>query len=310
MDELRSIWEHQGGPLLVFAATVALILWASWRAAAADPHRAYNQGRVSDALELTRKMAREHAEWRIANTAVCMLVAAGRYTEAVAWAHSAAIRAGPFDGPVLLNGAEALYCLGRWDEAEAMLARIDPTDLPPWAVAGLACQNAWIAAHWGRGNEALRFVEGTAAQALPSDYQAEWFFTRAVALWASGDLRGALSDLDRAESRLVRVSSHRNALALRGRVLRVTGDLREAERLLRAAADHPYRWQGGEGLLALALLLNETGRPEEGRRFLERLLSQDPESESATQAATLLGVPPPVPFPPLLPAPQAASASR
>ncbi len=309
MDELRAIFTHPGPALFVLAAMVGLVLWVSLRTRDTDPLALYDAGHLSEALTRTRAMVPEFGEAALANTAVCLLTAAGRYTEALAWA-----RRPPspnFEGGaiVVINGAEAAYNLGRWGEAEAMLAPLEPASLEPWMRTGLRCQRAWICAHWGRADEALAWVDQADIDALPFAYRAEWHFTRAVALWAKGDLSEAVFEVERGRSASTRASSKRNALALRGRIEQAAGNLADAELHLRAAADHPYRWQGGEGLLALGLLLRDTQRADEAKALLARVLNQDPESEAAEQAAALLGVPAPSPFPPWFAVPAAPASS-
>ena len=61
-------------------------------------------------------------------------------------------------------------------------------------------------------------------------------------------------------------------------------DWTEAERLFRAAAENPYRGQGGESLLAWGDVLSRLGRCEEARHAYALARDRDPQSESAALA--------------------------
>jgi tetratricopeptide (TPR) repeat protein len=188
---------------------------------------------------------------------------------------------------VEINLAEAEYNLGRWGDAWDRLRGLDPLAAAfPVARAGLAQQRAWIAAHDGRAAEALRHWYRAEPGDLPRRYHAEHFFTGAVAQIAAGDLAGAERCAREGARVAVRVSSRRNALAIRGRVAAAMQQWTEAERLFRAAALHPYRGQGGDSLLSWGEVLSRLGRFDEARRAYTLAIDRDPQSESAQLART------------------------
>jgi hypothetical protein len=78
-----------------------------------------------------------------------------------------------------------------------------------------------------------------------------------------------------------RPSSSRNALFLRAQIAAARGDWLTAEQHCRAAAGHPFRGQGGDGLLLWARVLEKLGRVAEARDALSLVSSRDPESAAA-----------------------------
>src|SRR5947207_14958277 len=119
----------------------------------------------------------------VLNRAVDGLVTAGRYAEALALPDRF-VTHGSRDSTsellVQINLAEAEYNLGRWSAAWERLRGLDPLAAAfPIARAGLAQQRAWIAAHTGRGAEALRHWQRAELGDLPGRYHAEHFFTGA-----------------------------------------------------------------------------------------------------------------------------------
>jgi tetratricopeptide (TPR) repeat protein len=186
---------------------------------------------------------------------------------------------------VRINLAEAEYNLGRWSEAWDRLRGLDPLAAAfPIARAGLSQQRAWIAAHQGRADEALHHLRRAELGDLPPRYHAEHFFTGAVAQIAAGDLACADRCARAGERLAVRVSSRRNALAIRGRVAAAMQRWSEAERLFRAAALHPYRGQGGDAMLFWGDVLSRLGRLDEAARAYALAIDRDPQSESAQLA--------------------------
>lgn len=281
--------------VLLFVFVLCLIRLA--RPAPPNVHQLYHQGQLDLALSALGRGLGLHVHVTHFNLVVAFLTAAGRYREALRWANAFTPSGSPEDPFVPINAAEAAFNLGQWAEAEALLDSVDPLPVNAWVLPPLACQRAWICAHWGLGAEALALVDGVSIEVMFPPYRSEWHFTRAVALSALGRHGEAIAAVDAGAAVAVRASSVRNARSLRGRLLMDAGRHTEAEVELRAAADHPYRWQGGDGLLALALLLRQTGRAEESVAWLQRVLAQDPESEAAQFAAAILEVPPPPPFP-------------
>src|SRR5438552_15759493 len=191
-------------------------------------------------------------QWML-NGSVDGLIAAGRYQEALALPERFDVRGSRDTASELLvqiNLAEAEYNLGLWDDAWDRLRDLDPLAAAfPIARAGLAQQRAWIAAHTGRAGEALRHWHRAELGDLPRHYHAEHFFTGAVAQIAAGELDAAQRCARTGERAAVRASSRRNALAICGRVAAAMGEWTEAERLFRAAAQHPHRGQGGDAML-------------------------------------------------------------
>jgi len=221
------------------------------------------------------------------NSAIDGLVARGDYHGALALRRGFVARDLDTASALLveINLAEAEYNLGRWSEAWERLRGLDPLAAAfPIARAGLSQQRAWIAAHTGRGGEALHHWYRARLPDLPRHYHAEHFFTGAVAQIAAG----AFDEADRcarAGARVaIRLSSRRNALAIRGRVFAAMGDWPEAERLFRAAAEHQHRFQGGDALLLWGDALSRLNRFSEARQAYALAIERDPQSESAELA--------------------------
>jgi tetratricopeptide (TPR) repeat protein len=190
---------------------------------------------------------------------------------------------------VEINLAEAEYNLGRWSDAWERLRGLDPLAAAfPIARAGLSQQRAWIAAHTGRGGDALHHWHRAERSDLPPHYHAEHFFTGAVARIAAGDLAGARRCADAGARVAMRPSSRRNALAIRGRVAAAMGEWMEAENLFRAAALHTYRGQGGDALLFWGDALARLERFEEAQHAYALAVERDPQSESAQLARRAL----------------------
>jgi len=221
------------------------------------------------------------------NAAVDGRIARGDYRGALELARAFVAREADTASALLLeiNLAEAEYNLGRWTEAWDRLRGLDPLAAAfPIARAGLSQQRAWIAAHTGPPSEALHHWHRAELGDLPRRYYAEHFFTGAVAQIAAGNLEVADRCARAGERAAVRVSSRRNALAIRGRVAAAMHEWTEAERLFRSAALHPYRGQGGDALLRWGDVLSRLGRLEEARHAYELALERDPQSESAQLA--------------------------
>lgn len=254
-------------------------------------------GKVDEAADLARKRVAEKGlpAWS-RNVAIDLLISAGAYSAALGAEPSPSMPTNARDALALaliqINLAEAEYNLGRWDEAEA---RLRPLDLACWcypiARTGLLQQRAWIAAHRGRGVEALELCASADPRGLPSRYRAEYHFTRAGALLAAGRVDDAETALDRGAKLARRISSKRNVLFLRARLAGTRGDWDSAERLCREAVQHRFRRQGGAGILLWAEALKQLGRPAEADAALRLVVQRDPESEAAVAAVRLLGAP-------------------
>ena len=222
------------------------------------------------------------------NRAVDGHIAAGRYLEALEMAERFVSRERDTASELLvqINLAEAEYNLGRWEMAWERLRNLDPLAAAfPIARAGLSQQRAWIAAHTGRGDDAVHHWQRAELRDLPRPYHAEHFFTGAVALIGVGRLdaarRCALAGADMA----IRPSSKRNALFIRARVAAAAKEWMRAESLCRAAAAHPYRAQGGDGLLMWGDVLTRLGRADEAEQAYALAIERDGQSESARLAA-------------------------
>jgi tetratricopeptide (TPR) repeat protein len=220
------------------------------------------------------------------NQLVEALVASGQYREALQVPPPDPRWAEPGQEMLIqINLAEADYNLGRWDEAWQRLAPLDAeAALPSICESGLLLQRAWIAAHQGRGAEALELWTSADIGGLPYEYWAEHHFTGAAALLALGRLDEALEAAQGGAADAVRPSSLRNVLFLQARIHAAAGRLAEAEALCREAAAHPLQTQGGDGLLLWGDLLLELGRPEEALAAWRLCVERDPQSESAQQA--------------------------
>jgi tetratricopeptide (TPR) repeat protein len=187
---------------------------------------------------------------------------------------------------IQINLAEAEYNVGHWDAAQTRLEGLDLACRPfPIARAGLQQQRAWIAAHQGRGTEALEFCASVKPRWFPPIYRAEYHFTRAAALLAAGPIDDVEAAVGQGERLARRLSSKRNALFLRARLAATRGDWVGAERLCREAANHAFRGQGGAGLLLWAQALKQLDRLSEADEALKLVSQRDPESEAATAAA-------------------------
>ena len=225
------------------------------------------------------------------NQTVDGLIARGRYLEALALPQRFVSQGRDTASELLvqINLAEAEYNLGRWDAARERLRALDPLAAAfPIARAGLAQQRAWIAAHTGRPDEALRHWSRAEREDLPRAYHAEHFFTGAVALAAAGNPDAALRCAQDGARAAIRPSSQRNALFIRARVAAATHEWTGAEALCRAAAAHPWRSQGGDGLLFWGDVLSRLRRFDEAREAYALAIARDGESESARLAGERL----------------------
>jgi tetratricopeptide (TPR) repeat protein len=255
------------------------------------------EGRITEARALVNARLLEQAvpAWS-RNSAIDILISAGAYKEALAAEPPPSLPANAREALSLaliqINLAEAEYNLGRWDDAEA---RLRPLDLCCWAYpitrAGLLQQRAWIALHGGRASEALAMCDSIKPRWLPPTYRAEYHFTRAAALVAAGRNDEAEVALKEGEILARRLSSRRNALFLRARLAAANEDWVKVERFCRDAAEHPFRGQGGAGLLLWASALQQLGRQREADDTLRLVAERDPESEAATAAAEMLAAP-------------------
>lgn len=235
---------------------------------------------------IEKRLASPSASHTDRNAAINALICAGAYRAALRLEPAIAIAQTAVEAMNLiliqLNLAEADYNLGRWDAAET---RLHDLDLACGAFdvtrAGLLQQRAWIAAHGGHGQQALALCDRVNVNWLPTEFHAEYHFTRAVALIAAGDLSRAEKAAYAGDAAARRLSSKRNALFIFARVARARGDWAAVERNCRDAANHRFRTQGGDGLLLWAESLEKLGRQQEAAAVRQLVVERDPESEAA-----------------------------
>lgn len=247
--------------------------------------------RLQEAAALARaRIAKGDVPAHDRNAAIDVLISAGEYRAALEAEPPPEIPKTARDALSLaliqVNLAEAEYNLGRWEAAQS---RLEPVELAAWPFAvcraGLLVQLAWIAAHTGRPAEALELLTRMKPGWLPRVYRAECYYTGAVALMPTGRTDEAEAALMRGERMARRQSSRRNALFLRARLCAARGDWEGAEKWCRAAAAHPFRGQGGEGLLLWARALVRLGREREAEHAFRLVRERDPESEAAREAS-------------------------
>lgn len=228
----------------------------------------------------------------VLNRAVDGLIAAGRYAEALALPdrfETVGSRDSTHELLVQINLAEAEYNLGRWGAAWERLRGLDPLAAAfPIARAGLSQQRAWIAAHTGRAQEALHSLQRAELRDLPRNYHAEHHFTGAAALLGTGRLEAAREAALAGARAAIRPSSKRNSYFVRARVSAAAGDWTRAESLCRTAAVHPWRGQGGDGLLLWGDVLDRLDRLEEAQQAWALAIERDGQSQSARLAAERL----------------------
>ncbi len=184
-----------------------------------------------------------------------------------------------------VNASEALYNLGRWDEAEAVMDGLTPAPrMFPIVAAGSINQRCWIFCHVGRGSDAFELHKSAVREDLPPLFFAEHHFTRALILLELKRFDESAAELDTAESVARRVTSKRNLIYMRARLAMARGDLDAAEALYRLGARHRYKGQGGEALLAWGDCLSKLSRPDDARTAWELCIRRDPQSASASTA--------------------------
>lgn len=248
-------------------------------------------GRPEEAIAEVRKLqARGAAPVLYLNSLVEALVTAGHYREAVELARQQDFHSDSWLPPervlVLINAAEALYNLGRWEEAQALLAPLDAAaGGDPLVRSALALQRAWIQGGLGDAAGAQAQLDAVVRADLPRSYWPEYHFARAFSALVAGDFPRAEAELDTAQALALRASTRRNLLFLRGRLRFAQGDLEGAERLLAEGAAHPFRGQGADGLLLWGEVLARLGRGEEARAAWALATARDPQSAQAAVAA-------------------------
>lgn len=255
---------------------------------AGDPHGASEC--LEQLLQLDGRLRRPAF---LLNETVNTLISAGRYRAAIEWAQTfsarhpehAAARGSRDATLVEINLAEAHYNLGDLDAAFACLAPLDQAaDRDPLTRAGLHQQRAWLAALRGDGSLALTHLGQADRLALPLEFRPEHHYTRALALMLLGRLDEAAAAAGEGQAASRRPASARNALFLLGRIEAARKRWSEAARYLEAGAAHPWRGQGGDGLLLLGDLLTRLGRSGDAAAAWDLAIRRDPESASAALA--------------------------
>ena len=230
------------------------------------------------------------------NARINALIWLGRYREAVRlyFRHRRTLEPAPLRLLAQVNVAEALYNRGRWNLARQLIdaLRDEAKRLATenrWIGTGLVAQRAWIAAHCEELELGRALMKDATERDFPDDYVAELHFTRAALELAAKDAGAAEKHLRDARRALRRKSSERNLLFLEARLAVLKGEKDRAIDLCRQASEHPYRGQGGDGLLLWGDLLAERGDVDGARAAWRLAIERDPESESARLATQRLG---------------------
>lgn len=188
------------------------------------------------------------------------------------------------EATTLVNAAEPLTELGRFDEALEVLQGTSPF---PLVEAGRRCARAWALTLLNRHDEALATLRDADVDAL-LDYRCEYWLTLAFVQRNRNALDDCEAALHAAAKVAVRASSRRNLEFQWAELHRARGDVSRALAHYEAAARHPWRWQGGAGLLSWGTLLAGLGRHDEARAAWAQCASQDPQSLAAGEAKRLL----------------------
>jgi tetratricopeptide (TPR) repeat protein len=260
----------------------------------------HGQGDVDGAVAAARLLlpySHPLDPWVWPNASVNAFTSAGLYVEALEAGRQAEEERSD-NGPRLrsptwalmqVNLAEARYNLGQWKEAWVLLEDLDELAArAPIAADGLAIQRAWILAHQGKGEEARVELGKRDFAGIPPTFAAETHYARGAAYLAAGQPAEALEQIQLGAKGALRTSSKRNGLFMLARVALAQGRLDEAERLCREASEHPYRGQGGEGLLLWGDILQRLNRKGEAVGAWRLAVERDPQSESARLAAERL----------------------
>jgi tetratricopeptide (TPR) repeat protein len=247
-------------------------------------------GRVQDALAtldlLRAQLSDDVCPWICLNAMIDTLVMAGQYRAALELPLNWSARAreqGALGDPryvalAHVNMAEALYNMGRVEEAWQMVQRVS-AELGDDAVAlaGVRLQQAWIAVLRREPAAALEVASEVRVRALPFAYHAELRYTKASALCALGRHAAARREALAGCQCAVRASSARNGLFLLASIALGAGDIDRALLHFEAAMKHPYQAQGGAALFAYAQLLGERGQMASACATYRALLERDPE---------------------------------
>ena len=256
--------------------------------------KVYNAGQTLEALSQIPLNANGEPT-AFHNAWACLSVAAGRYQAVKQWASNQERQLmGPFetlsDGDALIriNVSEALVNLGEGQLALKLIpalgsAQYQHRDVRIAAVA--TSLRAWVL--WQQNGAAEALAELNLVEEAVNEigeYRTEYFMMRALALSALGEHDEARSAVVMAEECVQRVSSERNLLVTRGRVLRERGDVTQAEKAFADAARHWYRFQNADGLRDWAQLLKQLNRAGDAAAAMTLARERDPESIWAQSA--------------------------
>jgi tetratricopeptide (TPR) repeat protein len=259
--------------------------------------RACNEGRSEESVRLAGKLLDMEGRfsWAFVNCAINSMISAGLYREALRiptrWRTPERRQQRAFDPSgyllVQINLVEALYNLGRLGCAMNVLDGISADSArrgTRLVRAGLLVQRAWLEVLRGQPANALESVRLVKPRNLPRLYRAEVAFTLAAALRDLGRLDEAWEAAERGLTQSRRQSSKRNALFLLGSIAARKGQTQHAILLLEQGASHPYRGQGGDGLLLLGDLYGLVGRDAEQRTAYQWAAQRDPQSGASRVA--------------------------
>lgn len=237
--------------------------------------RLYDAGNGEALLEHLEKFPLEHY--------VPIATSLGLYNEAVS-VMVPLLREFSTDGfmqaLLLVNTAEPLSELGRYDEALALLETPCPFEL---IEAGRRCTRSWILSTLDQHDEARKLLSGIGPQSLHV-YRCEYWLTLARIEMRAGSLDACEDALLTATKVAQRASSRRNVEFHWAELHRARGDFTRALKHYGAGATHLWRWQGGSGLLNWGTLLAQLGRHHEARAAWTQCLEQDPQSLAAIEA--------------------------
>lgn len=249
--------------------------------AAMDAYMAGDLDRA--ALFLSAATPEALAETLAWNQALCVLIALGRYREALAVPRAEYRDLHPaIDCLLRINEAEAMACLGRGEQALAHVAALQSDE--GILRGGLAAHRAWVLATLGRPAEARAALKTGKASDLPNDFRSEFHFAGAFVALAEGNVVRAREEVVAGLKVAQRPSSNRNGLFLLARIAALEGRVDEALRLYAEGAAHRFTGQGGDALLAWGDLLSSKGDPAGATHAWTLATQRDPESPAAEVA--------------------------
>jgi tetratricopeptide (TPR) repeat protein len=240
----------------------------------------------AEQLSALRSVTTDVSFWT-ANKAVCIEVAAGRYTEALSWRELCPDAPAVRDMELLLrvNEAEAMVNLGRVEESLAWIAHEPALD---FVRAGMGCHRAWCFTILNRLDDAAASLAQTPAGDLGEQYESEWHLTAAALATSAADWSKAEAALKEAASLAVRASTKRNIDFARGMLLAAQSRHHDSLVHFERGASAQYTGQGGAALLAWGDSLKAVGREEEARRAWLLCAQRDPQSPAAARAQSRL----------------------